>query len=45
MNFNIEQLEMLLKGLEMLPGNTENWNLQAMIIEEIKKSSPVKASK
>lgn len=37
MNFSIKQLEMLLKGLELLPGNAENWDLQAMIIEEIKK--------
>jgi hypothetical protein len=37
MEFSIKELEILLKGLQLLPGNELNWELQEKIITEIKK--------
>jgi hypothetical protein len=36
LNLNIKELELLLKGLESLSGNVENWTLQNKVMEEMK---------
>jgi len=35
MEFNIKELRLLLKGIEQLGGNDENWNMQDKLITEI----------
>jgi len=37
MNLNIDELGRLLKGLEKLSANEENWKLQERIIREIER--------